>query len=42
MSQNYIKWILDSGAIDHMTRNQNAFKKICIITNDQHFNVANN
>jgi hypothetical protein len=42
ISQNDIKWILDFGAMDHMTENINALKIFRIINNEQYFTVANN
>jgi hypothetical protein len=39
---NCTKWILDSGATDHMTGNQTVLRNYRFIQNDQYFTVANN
>jgi hypothetical protein len=41
-SQSYIKWVLDSGATDHMTGNQSLLKNYHNLISDQYFTVANN
>jgi hypothetical protein len=40
--QNCTKWVIDSGAIDHMTGNQELLNNYQKIYDDQFFTVANN
>jgi GAG-pre-integrase domain len=39
---NYTKWILDSGATDHMTGNQSVLRNYRLTQNNQYFTDANN
>jgi hypothetical protein len=41
-TQNCIKWVLNSDAVDHMTENLNLLSNYCKINDDQFFMVANN
>jgi hypothetical protein len=41
-TQNYTKWVLDSGATDHMIGNQTLLKNYRTIMSGQYFTVVNN